>query len=180
MTMEAEQTAWLISHSIPTTDTTLKYSNSSALTTHVVAIFTGRGQTGAGFNTSVSASDGTIALILQASSFYYESGGQTFDTGKLLINGGKSVFVVENAQTYAGYVLHVGYLEGGAVKVGEVVQCMVDYERRALVAPNHTMTHVLNYALRAVLLEGCASAAGMCEQKVRVPSLVYSSLAYLT
>ena len=48
-------------------------------------------------------------------------------------------------------VVHVG--ETSAVlKVGDQVQVQVDYDRRAYVAPNHTMTHVLNYALRKVLL----------------------------
>lgn len=43
--------------------------------------------------------------------------------------------------------------EASAVlKVGDQVAVHVDYERRAFVAPNHTMTHVLNYALRKVLL----------------------------
>lgn len=36
----------------------------------------------------------------------------------------------------------------GTVSVGSTVVCKVDYERRANVAPNHTMTHVLNFALR--------------------------------
>ena len=51
-------------------------------------------------------------------------------------------------------MLHYGVVEGGncAVSVADSVSCMVDYERRALVAPNHTMTHVLNQALRDVLL----------------------------
>lgn len=35
--------------------------------------------------------------------------------------------------------------------VGDTVRCEVDYERRKRVAPNHTMTHVLNFALRKVL-----------------------------
>lgn len=38
----------------------------------------------------------------------------------------------------------------GTVSVGSRVMCRVDYERRANVAPNHTMTHVLNFALRKV------------------------------
>lgn len=49
--------------------------------------------------------------------------------------------------------------------MGDTVTCMVDYERRSRVAPNHTMTHVLNYALRAVLLGGQNDSSGMCEQK---------------
>lgn len=36
----------------------------------------------------------------------------------------------------------------GTVEVGSTVVCKVDYDRRANVAPNHTMTHVLNFALR--------------------------------
>lgn len=38
----------------------------------------------------------------------------------------------------------------GTLSVGGGVVCKVDYERRANVAPNHTMTHVLNFALRKV------------------------------
>jgi alanyl-tRNA synthetase len=40
--------------------------------------------------------------------------------------------------------------------------------RRSLVAPNHTMTHVLNFALRSVLcggLDNKAVAQGLCDQK---------------
>lgn len=38
------------------------------------------------------------------------------------------------------------------MQVGDTVTVHVDYDRRSYVAPNHTMTHVLNYALRSVLL----------------------------
>lgn len=41
-------------------------------------------------------------------------------------------------------------VKAGTVSVGSEVVCRVDYERRANVAPNHTMTHVLNFALRKV------------------------------
>lgn len=58
-------------------------------------------------------------------------------------------------QSYAGYSLHtcvaaadsdslVGLTEGAAA-VAEV-----DYAKRRRIAPNHSMTHVLNYALRKV------------------------------
>ncbi|CAN0266294.1 unnamed protein product, partial [Laminaria digitata] len=39
-------------------------------------------------------------------------------------------------------------LTPNSLSVGDTVRCEVDYERRGKVAPNHTMTHVLNYALR--------------------------------
>lgn len=44
----------------------------------------------------------------------------------------------------------VPQVKAGTVSVGSGVVCGVDYERRANVAPNHTMTHVLNFALRKV------------------------------
>ncbi len=48
------------------------------------------------------------------------------------------------------FVLHIGTVESGSLRVGDVVRCEVDYERRTDIAPNHTMTHALNYALRKV------------------------------
>ena len=41
-----------------------------------------------------------------------------------------------------------------SLRVGDTVRCEVDYDRRRKVAPNHTMTHVLNFALRKVLGDG--------------------------
>ena len=50
----------------------------------------------------------------------------------------------------SSYVLHIGAVESGTLSVGDSVSVEVDYERRADVAPNHTMTHALNFALRKV------------------------------
>ena len=36
--------------------------------------------------------------------------------------------------------------------MGDTVSAHVDYDRRSYVAPNHTMTHQLNQALRATLV----------------------------
>jgi alanyl-tRNA synthetase len=45
--------------------------------------------------------------------------------------------------------------------VGDVVECRVDAQRRSKVAPNHTMTHVLNLALRSVLGDAVAQRGSM-------------------
>ena len=55
----------------------------------------------------------------------------------------------------AGYVLHVGSLsrgnlKRGKLKAGDIVSAEVDYVRRQRIVPNHTFTHVLNFALREV------------------------------
>ena len=53
--------------------------------------------------------------------------------------------------SYGGYVLHIGVVEQGTIHTGDACVCHVDYERRMLIAPNHTLTHVMNWALRKVL-----------------------------
>ena len=51
-------------------------------------------------------------------------------------------------QVAAGYVMHVGSMSRGTLKAGDVVSAEVDYVRRQRIVPNHTFTHVLNFALR--------------------------------
>ncbi len=53
-------------------------------------------------------------------------------------------------QVAAGYVLHVGEAAEGTLRVGDTVSADVDIIRRARIVPNHTFTHVLNFALREV------------------------------
>jgi alanyl-tRNA synthetase len=152
LTMEAEQTAWLLNQGIAATDSSDKYLWHHTPSAKVVALFLGRGSATAGFTDKITSADGAVGVILDKTSFYYESGGQTFDTGALITVAGKK-FTVENSQSYAGYVVHVGSFTDSddSLTVGDAVTVSVDYERRALIAPNHTMTHVLNYALKTVL-----------------------------
>lgn len=39
----------------------------------------------------------------------------------------------------------------GNIAVGDSVTVKVDYQRRGQIVPNHTFTHVLNFALRETL-----------------------------
>ena len=56
-------------------------------------------------------------------------------------------FCVSNVQLRGGYVLHVGTLVG-SISVGDELELNIDHERRTSIMPNHTGTHVLNFALR--------------------------------
>ena len=152
MSMVAEQTSWLQGENVAITDSDAKYTWYKDVSSKVTALYTGRGGTGNGFTTSVQPADGLVGVVLDKTSFYYESGGQINDTGKMVF-ANDVVFTVTNSQIYAGYVVHSGYVSGGAISVGELCTVSVDYERRSLIAPNHTMTHVLNYALRSVLCD---------------------------
>lgn len=90
-------------------------------------------------------------VLLDKTCFYAEQGGQIYDLGFLVKEGDDSVeFSVKNVQVRAGYVIHIGSIEGSLNK-GDLVNLHLDTSRRRLVMNNHTGTHILNFALRTVL-----------------------------
>lgn len=100
---------------------------------------------------SIEAGDNAI-IVLAQSSFYGESGGQVGDSGTL---SNKDIdFEVGNTQKQkSGAFEHHGVLNNGELKVGDVVEASVDKNRRKRIARNHSATHLLHAALRAVLGE---------------------------
>jgi len=156
----AEQTAYLSSKSIPATDDAEKFDPDVVAESEIMAIFTEDG-----FVDDIE--EGVYAgLVLRSTSFYAEAGGQDPDYGTIEANDG--IFKVEDVQTYGGYILHTGRLLEGSAKINGSVKCKVDYERRNKIAPNHTMTHVLNAGLRKVLGDGVEQRGSLCnEEKLR-------------
>jgi alanyl-tRNA synthetase len=61
------------------------------------------------------------------------------------------VLVVEETIASGGAILHRGFVEEGELRPAEPADCAVDYEWRAGSTRNHTGTHLLHAALRAVL-----------------------------
>ena len=52
--------------------------------------------------------------------------------------------------------------------MGDTVDASVDYARRALIAKNHTTTHMLNHALRSALGVACDQRGSLCDaEKLR-------------
>jgi alanyl-tRNA synthetase len=90
----------------------------------------------------------TVALLLEATNFYAEQGGQVGDLGT--INGDGAEFEVEDTQRLGDSVLHVGTLHEGTLTVGQSVTATVGPTRLDTMR-NHTATHMLNFALRQVL-----------------------------
>jgi alanyl-tRNA synthetase len=95
---------------------------------------------------------GEAEIVLDATPFYGEGGGQVGDRGELLeAGGGSALFAVEDTQKpIAGLFVHRGKLHG-RIRVGETVTARVDAERRARTMRNHTATHLLHRALRSVV-----------------------------
>jgi alanyl-tRNA synthetase len=146
---EAEATAWLASNNIPLTDDSAKYTAEVAVSTKVAAIMTKNGFVQS--TKEASLDDGMIGIVLEKTPFYAESGGQVADTGSVK-NGAGAQVAVQDTIVAAGYVLHICTATDGAVlSVGDDVTAAIDMDRRNCIMPNHTFTHVLNFALREVL-----------------------------
>lgn len=174
MRMVAEQTSHLVNTlGVPATDDSAKYVAGSVLEGSVVkALFIGRGETEdkIGFVDSVSKESSTVGIILDKTSFYAEQGGQINDIGDIVKAGDGATVKITNVQLYGSFVLHLGEVVDGELSVGDSVSCSVDYVRRHPITSNHTMTHVLNYALREVLVtrptaEGKAPTGVNVDQK---------------
>ncbi|HYG45009.1 MAG TPA: alanine--tRNA ligase, partial [Bordetella sp.] len=89
-------------------------------------------------------------VVLDATPFYAESGGQVGDTG-LLEGGGARFAVADTLKIQAGVFGHHGVLESGSLAVGATLLARVDAVRRARTVRNHSATHLMHKALRQVL-----------------------------
>jgi len=90
-------------------------------------------------------------VVLDETPFYAEAGGQVGDRGRLGADG--IGFEVTDTQRHGDAIVHVGVVTGGALSAGAVVEAQVDVGARRAAARNHSATHLLHAALRAVLGE---------------------------
>lgn len=108
-----------------------------------------------------------IELVLAATPFYVEAGGQVSDTGQIVAYGppgqkpGWEMDVTDVQKPVNGLIVHKGILTGGTVKVGDNAWAVVDYERRWDIMRNHTATHVLHRELRRTLGDHVAQAGSL-------------------
>jgi len=92
-------------------------------------------------------------VVLDATPFYAESGGQVGDRGELSIGGVcLTLFAVDDTQKIQPEVFgHFGAVVTGELKVGDTVGANVDHAARARTMRNHSATHLMHKALRDVL-----------------------------
>ncbi|KPA85810.1 putative mitochondrial Alanyl-tRNA synthetase [Leptomonas pyrrhocoris] len=153
--IDVHQIEELKSRGIPQTEDNAKYTWEET-TGDVIAIFDKKNDK---FVSLLAPQNGLgeegVGIITTSTNFYAESGGQIYDTGRL-IAAEDCVFEVRKVYNVAGYVVHVGNLSKDStapIPPSAVVHMQVDYKRRQPVAVNHTTTHELNWVLRRVLEE---------------------------
>ena len=95
--------------------------------------------------------DGQVGTIfVEKTPFYATGGGQHADTGVIRCKDGE--FVVEDTVKMLGdKVGHIGRVTKGMFKTGDTVTLSINTEQRNDTRKNHSATHLLQKALRAVL-----------------------------
>ena len=92
-----------------------------------------------------------VALVVNQTPFYAESGGQVGDTGTVISAGGARLAVTDTRREADGLHVHHGTVEEGTLTVGDAVVLTVDGARRSALRANHSATHLLHAALRRAL-----------------------------
>lgn len=91
-----------------------------------------------------------VAVFLDRTPFYAESGGQAGDQGVIKTETGV-VKVTNCVKVVGGKIAHMGEVTEGLVQVGEMACASIDVELRMASSRNHSATHLLHKALRTVL-----------------------------
>lgn len=92
----------------------------------------------------------SVAVFLDRTPFYAESGGQVGDHGVIKTETG-AVKVTNCVKVVGGKIAHLGEVTEGVVQVGEMACASIDVEHRMASSRNHSTTHLLHKALRTVL-----------------------------
>ncbi|MBV9655826.1 MAG: alanine--tRNA ligase [Acetobacteraceae bacterium] len=119
----------------------LGYSTEAAEGTIAAIVVDGQPTDGAPAGTAV-------AVLLNQTPFYAESGGQVGDSGEITGPGGLRIRVTDTQKKLGALFVHLGHVEAGEAVVGTPVLAEVDHERRTRIRAHHSATHLLHEALR--------------------------------
>ena len=105
-----------------------------------------------------------VEVVLDATPFYAEGGGQQPDWGRLVVNApgrDAELTVVDVQQPIPGLIAHRVTVLSGEVRPGDVVLARVDPSRRAAISRSHSATHLLHAGLRRSLGDSAAQAGSL-------------------
>ncbi|MEC9342506.1 MAG: alanine--tRNA ligase, partial [Pseudomonadota bacterium] len=103
-----------------------------------------------GAETGRAGEGADIAIIVNQTPFYGESGGQLGDKGEMRFEGGR-VEVHDTKKKADGLFVHQGRVVEGTLETGMAVEMEVDHAARAGLRSHHSATHLVHEALREVL-----------------------------
>ena len=101
---------------------------------------------------ATSAPAGTdLAIVLNQTPFYGESGGQVGDGGTITGPDGLLIAVTDTQKKLGDLFVHLGRVEAGIARPHIPVVAAVDHPRRGAIRAHHSATHLLHEALRRKL-----------------------------
>ncbi len=92
-----------------------------------------------------------VAVVLNQTPFYAESGGQVGDTGIISGPDGLRIVVSDTQKKLGEVFVHIGVVASGTARIGAPVLADVDHARRTTIRAHHSATHLLHEALRRAL-----------------------------
>ncbi len=92
-----------------------------------------------------------VAVILNQTPFYGESGGQVGDTGLITNAEGLRIVITDTQKKLGDVFVHLGRVEAGTARLNAPVVATVDHTRRTAIRAHHSATHLLHEALRRKL-----------------------------
>ncbi|CAN2201897.1 AlaS Alanyl-tRNA synthetase [Candidatus Nanopelagicaceae bacterium] len=106
-----------------------------------------------------SASEGDdVEVILDATPFYAEGGGQLADGGRITLANGAIIDISDVQSPVKGLSVHRGRVISGEISVGSAGHAVIDVERRNAISRAHTATHMVHKAFREILGETATQA----------------------
>ncbi len=103
-----------------------------------------------------------VEIVIDASPFYAESGGQVGDTGSLT-NATTTIDVLDTTRPAGNLHVLKAKVKSGELKVGDSLDQQVDEQRRKSIAANHSATHLLHRALKVVLGDAVKQAGSVVQ-----------------
>lgn len=123
----------------------------------------------------VARDDGSVGIILDNTVFYPTGGGQPSDKG--IIEGENCRADVAEVQWNRGRILHLADNVVGEIKQGEMIEGVIDWNRRYSLMKNHTAAHLMAEAVRCVLNSPVEIVgSGLAVGKARLDLALASSL----
>ncbi|GIF17450.1 alanyl-tRNA synthetase [Actinoplanes tereljensis] len=115
---------------------------------------------GDGGRLEVAGEGDFVELVLDATPFYAEGGGQQADTGVIRVGGGQ-LEIVDVQQPIPGLIVHKARVIRGEVRAGEAAEAEIDITRRKAISRSHTATHLIHQTMRHFLGESATQAGSL-------------------
>jgi alanyl-tRNA synthetase len=111
-----------------------------------------------GLSVSSAFEGDDVEVVLDATPFYAEGGGQLADGGRITLANGAIIEVGDVQSPVKGLSVHRGRVLSGEVSVGLAGHAVIDVERRNAISRAHTATHMVHKAFREILGETATQA----------------------